>query len=371
MPLSVHTTTHPLAYRIEANLTKPVDQSVFGLVFYGRADRVRILNCYLERNLVEQGGWLDEVHFVRNTENATDLAYLDELLRKHSRYKIIDINSTLASEVNDRYKAAWRQLQRDTIYVKIDDDVVWLADDAIPRMVSRKFNQDDYLVVSASVINSPLMSKVHLDAGAYHPYLPAHATSTPKKVLARLTKGKASGRTSWQYNQYPIWEGPSNYTLHDDDSSNSSFPVWLRLPEENLNKTPAQGIEYNSWGSSWSSWRIAAQSHLSLLENLYHGNTSLYFSNLDEEVWFTQPDRLSVNVIAIFSNDILDNMPDDAFDDEEWLTVTLPGQQGKRVGVETRALAAHFAFGAQSQVESTDILARYQDRARQMACLKI
>lgn len=360
----------PIIPQPATNLTRPENQTIFGLVFYGRADRVRILNCYLERNLPEQGGWLDEIHFVRNTNNSADLAYLDELLATHPRYKMIELPNVESSDANDRYREAWSRLQRDTVYVKIDDDVVWIADDAIPRMVVRKLRQTDYVFVSASVINSPLMSKVHHDSGAYHAYLPAHNTSTDNKLLQRLARDKEEGRTRWEVDQYPMWNGPDEYSLSHTDLYNGHFPVWLRLPNSEIQRTPIAGIEYAAWGPGWNSWSIAAQSHLSLLENLYNGTTKFYFQNLEDEVWFTKYDRLSINLIAVWSNDILDNLPNESFDDEEWLSLTLPQKLQKNVAVETRALASHFSFGAQKDVETTDLLARYADYTRNVACLK-
>ena len=52
-----------------------------------------MLRCYLERNLVDNGGWLDEVHWVQNTDSKDDLAYLDEILASQPRYKKIDLSA--------------------------------------------------------------------------------------------------------------------------------------------------------------------------------------------------------------------------------------------------------------------------------------
>src|SRR4051812_46807428 len=43
------------------SLVKPDNVTVSGLVFYGRQSRVQIMKCYIERNMVDNGGWLDEV----------------------------------------------------------------------------------------------------------------------------------------------------------------------------------------------------------------------------------------------------------------------------------------------------------------------
>jgi hypothetical protein len=104
------------------DFAKPAGIKIIGLVFFGRKSRVEMLRCFLERNLVDNGGWLDEVHWVQNTDKKEDLAYLDEILASQSRYKKIDLSSQGVGFVG--YGFAWGHLERGNLYVKIDDDVV-------------------------------------------------------------------------------------------------------------------------------------------------------------------------------------------------------------------------------------------------------
>lgn len=53
---------------------KPEGFKIIGLIFFGRPDRVAILDCYLKKNLVENGGFLDEVHWVANTNKEQDFS---------------------------------------------------------------------------------------------------------------------------------------------------------------------------------------------------------------------------------------------------------------------------------------------------------
>ena len=315
----------------------------------------------------EQGGWLDEVHFVRNTDKLEDLSYLEKLVASNPRFKIVDIDA--ARQKVDPFSASWELLERDAIYVKIDDDVVFIADDTIPRIVKRKIENPEYLLVSANLINSPLMSKVHYDNGAYRPYLPVH-NSTPPEIYTQFEVAQKAGQTHWEYTHYPAWTGPENYTLEWDTKTDGLSPVWLRMPyDHDILRTPVRDVTYATWGPGCMSWSISAQSHLSLLENLYHENTTAYHEAL-QEIWFTDYERLSINLIAVDSNEILAQLPVDAdVVDEEWITVVLPKRLGKHVAVETQALAAHFSFSFQNAVEYTDVLDRYVDYAAQKVCL--
>ena len=116
-PLQITSTSHSL---LPTNLVKPDNVRVIALVFFGRRNRVEMLRCYIERNLVQNGGWLDEVHWVQNTGKPEDLEYLDEILASEDNYKRV----TLKGVGFEGYKHAWDHLERGNLYVKIDDDVV-------------------------------------------------------------------------------------------------------------------------------------------------------------------------------------------------------------------------------------------------------
>ena len=97
---------------------KPEGFKIIGLVFFGRPAVVAILDCYLKKNLVSNGGFLDEVHWVVNTENEEDIRYLDGLVETSGWYKkiIIPLNG---------YNGIWEHaVEREHMYIKIDDDIV-------------------------------------------------------------------------------------------------------------------------------------------------------------------------------------------------------------------------------------------------------
>jgi hypothetical protein len=67
---------------------------------------------------------------------------------------------------------------------------VWFANDTIPRIVTLKMENIQYLLTSANIINSPLMGWVQYHMGAMHPYLPeleAPASETIQQSSWRYT----------------------------------------------------------------------------------------------------------------------------------------------------------------------------------------
>lgn len=73
--------------------------------------------------MVNNGGWLDEVLWVANTDNEEDLQYLDEIIASDpERHKKLVIPGDKLWVYT--YFKAWQHLERGKYYVKIDDDIV-------------------------------------------------------------------------------------------------------------------------------------------------------------------------------------------------------------------------------------------------------
>ena len=97
---------------------KPEGFKIIGLIFFGRPIVVEILDCYLKRNLVSNGGFLDEVLFMGHTNNEEDLQWLYKLVQAEPLYRNITIQGV-------SYDDVWAEAVDDkNMYVKIDDDMV-------------------------------------------------------------------------------------------------------------------------------------------------------------------------------------------------------------------------------------------------------
>ncbi|UNI25015.1 hypothetical protein JDV02_010723 [Purpureocillium takamizusanense] len=336
---------------------KPANTTVSALVFYGREDRVSSLRCYLERNLVENGGWLDEVLWVVNTDKADDLHYLDEIIESNPTVhrKLVVPGDKLW--VYSYYKA-WQRLDRGKYYVKIDDDILWMADDAIPRLVAQKIARPQDLVVSANIINNPPLGFMHYHMGALHPYFPD--TEAPAE--------EADATTPWKPSQHPYWEGPADYTWPLDKKPPHKNHRWLRVQDDNMmGQTPAAELKYEVWGPSYESWAIAAQMHYSLLENIENDRTDAYKFG----TWDMHGHRIRINFMCFYADDILntdvENWPKNR-GDEDMVVIDLPKQLNRSVTIAGAALGAHFQYSDQGDLADTDLLRRYRALADERAC---
>ena len=117
---------------------KSKDFKIIGLIFFGRPSLVSILDCYLKKNLVTSGGWLDEVHFVVNTDKQDDIKYLDGLITTSDLYKKIVLPKLGYNEV-------WSNaVEKKHMYIKIDDDIVSLQDILYSSNDQRRSHKRDW-----------------------------------------------------------------------------------------------------------------------------------------------------------------------------------------------------------------------------------
>ncbi|OAQ79636.1 hypothetical protein VFPBJ_05221 [Purpureocillium lilacinum] len=292
--------------------------------WYGDRNRMRNLRkpSGTVRNLVDNGGWLDEVVWLTNTDDKDDLEYLEEIIASNpKRYKKLSVPGETLS-IYTLYKA-WELLERGRYYVKIDDDIVWMADDAIPRVVTRKMQHPHDFVVSANVINNPPLGFMHYHLGALHPYFP--------DVEAPADSNSDTSLVSWKPSQQRPWSGPSNYTWPLDRDRPHKNHRWLRVRNDTMmEQTPAAQLKYELWGPSYDSWAIATQMHYSLLENVEEDGLHAYKFR---PPWDMGGERIRINFICVYADDVLDTDPANWTKDrgdEDMLVIDLPAKLRRR-----------------------------------------
>ncbi|KAI0021245.1 hypothetical protein F4780DRAFT_770317 [Xylariomycetidae sp. FL0641] len=397
---------------------KPAGIAVKGLVFYGRRRTVDFLDCYLQQNLAANGGYLDEVWFMVHTDDAADLAWLEAVVaaRRDGRYKIVRPGPCQGSS----YGCIWDPVvEDDTIYVKIDDDIVFIHPDAIPQLVHTRIEEPEPLAVSANLVNSPLTGYLHYETGAVHAFLPdpaaapsrrpaeswrpADAGAYPRTALPRVDFDLARPPTAAQRDEHT--QGPPPYPGHpwllladadvgDDDA--------LRYSPMGVNHLRAEADGYGTMvGAAWASWKMAAQQQYSLLQNLAEdavwryaqfggpldlprgGNESRADpaalrhaaaggrprrAGIGDRLLDTRTVRYNLNFVALWGHDVRAALPI-AEDDEEDFTVAIPRRTGRPFVIDARAVVGHLSFYPQHEgIRQTDLLDRWRAFANEHIC---
>ena len=89
-----------------------------------------------------------------NTHNGADIEFFKQLASIYPKINLVWqpdgwVNGN--ASINAFYKQC---IDEDTIYFKLDDDIIWMEDDAIEKMVKFRVDNPQYLLVSPLVINN-------------------------------------------------------------------------------------------------------------------------------------------------------------------------------------------------------------------------
>lgn len=326
---------------------KPDGLKVVGLVFYGRRETVSILDCYLQvsrttqqpsekssrliifqqRNLAINGGFLDEVVFITRTNDLADLLWLDARVAGVPQYR----RQMVSFEYKD-YSGAYDEIEPDVLYIKIDDDIVFIEDTAIPSIVETKLEHPEYFLVSANMINQSPLSWVHRHLGALIPYLPE---LTPPFLSQNVSQSQ------WRASHLPKWEAPPEMGLFGwmpDDFFSPPFEGhrWLPLAPGTqgsplVDHTPVKSVQYTITSINyedlrgWWWWPAGAQLHYSFLSRIEDRSLWRY----KFRTWDFENERLGIQFIAIWGSDIIASKPIPA-DDEYHLSIQMPLITGRR-----------------------------------------
>jgi hypothetical protein len=381
---------------------------------------IDLLDCYLYENLVKQGGYLDEVHFIEHTRSQDDIDWLHNLVNATEGYKSFEVGPGCRDDPDRfdcRYERIWERFATDDdiIYIKIDDDMVRMAlapssetvanmsaqvymhEDTIPRLVHARINYAQPYAISANLINSPITAWQHYHLGAIRPYLPEPAP-TPRKHGVKPTWRASELPTHPHDAQYqnialgPIYTNDLwNSAIHDEEMFNKAFEEvpfpghrWLPLTQNttSLLYTPMSRLGVDPWFMGVHHWSTAAQQHYSLLQNIEEDQLHRYHmaSPAGDGLYNTQYIRFNVNFMAIWGKDVVlgagvqrahGAVISNLRDDERNLTADIPLALGRPFMIDVQALASHLHFGPQTpQVQMTDLMDRYRAYANEKVCPK-
>ncbi|KXJ90607.1 hypothetical protein Micbo1qcDRAFT_205428 [Microdochium bolleyi] len=377
---------------------KPEGIKIVGMVFFGRKRTVDVLDCYLHQNLAANGGYVDEFWFMVHTDVKDDMAWLEELVSKNPGvYKMVGKG---VCDQGRSYECLWSYAVEDkTMYIKIDDDIVYIHPDAIPQLVHTRINVPHPFAIAGNLVNSPMTGMRHYHYGAIHPFMPEAENSTSREAGIAWRPSK---KPQLQRRDKPdpeveakIIDGiihlPVPFPGHTWHMSSEDHFDLLETPMGIYDQHGSPDLV--AFGPAWESWAIGAQQQYSLLHNLEQNRMDRYFfgrkieypahaktANASsiippikggpggEQTYDTGFTRYNVNFMALWGSDIREQLPI-AWDDEQDFSVTIPKRTRRPILIDTRSVVSHYSFYIQlKSIRQTDLLDRYRALANEAAC---
>jgi hypothetical protein len=136
-------------------------QKVISVTPAGRRQYLEILVPYLLRNR----DYLAEHHFWLNTNNRRDIEYITALARQYPEFFKIKRREVFKSYT----ESIWQYFQdcgdEDTIYVRLDDDICFIAPDAIPNFIDYRIHHPEPFLIYGNIVNNAICTHIHQAQG--------------------------------------------------------------------------------------------------------------------------------------------------------------------------------------------------------------
>ena len=125
----------------------------------GRQRYMEILQHYILNNPI-----VDEWHIWQHTNDTSDIAYFHMLKSSSQKVKIVAIKETF--ERNKIYKFAPFCTEKNTVYIRIDDDVVWMADNSLEKLANYRLENEFPFIIYGNIVNNSICDFIHQKMGA-------------------------------------------------------------------------------------------------------------------------------------------------------------------------------------------------------------
>lgn len=127
----------------------------------GRQRYLEVLFLHLKSQKADFDQWT----LWLNTTNQSDIDFCKKLERENEWIKTIDLDVEWAG--NDSISSFFKHAKDpDTVYIRFDDDVVWMEGDFIKKLSKFRLENPEYFLVFGNIINNAIIDHIHQRMGA-------------------------------------------------------------------------------------------------------------------------------------------------------------------------------------------------------------
>ncbi len=212
----------------------------------GRRRYMEVLAPHLLRNR----HIIHEVQLWANTTDGEDLTFLHELSVQHAGYFRIILPKTTPAGCATICQFWTHTTDPDTIYVRTDDDIVWIGSEAISRLVECRVARPQPFLIFGNIVNNGICSYIHqrqgclpLTAGIVTPNVtcstgwrnPRFAEAVHRAFLKHLNESQTDAFlfgnwTLCEYERFSInvcaWFG-KDFNPKDPDAMKGNEEYWV------------------------------------------------------------------------------------------------------------------------------------------------
>jgi len=136
----------------------------------GRLRYMKLMYHYLNKQM----DFIDELRFWVNTNNQDDIAWMKTIRDSNSKVTLDDrfVSNGNCGQSTNIHHFFDRCIDTDTIYIRIDDDIVWTDDNFIETICDFRLNNPQYFLVFANIINNSVCDYYSQRCGMYSYFEP-------------------------------------------------------------------------------------------------------------------------------------------------------------------------------------------------------
>jgi hypothetical protein len=126
----------------------------------GRKKYLEVLKDYIVKNPL-----IDEWQLWQNTNKKEDIEYINFLHHNYQKVNVVRVEGATgnAYQIHKFFKYCTK---KDTVYIRLDDDVVWMKPDSIEKLLEFRINNPEYFLVYGNTVNNCLCDYLHQQKGA-------------------------------------------------------------------------------------------------------------------------------------------------------------------------------------------------------------
>ncbi len=185
------------------------DHNIIAVTPAGRESYLSVLSHYILKNK----HILDQWHIWLNTTIPKDISFITSLQSQHPHFiKIIYPHKKIEANPSYSINQFFVNCQDpNTIYVRFDDDIVFIHDTAIQSLVNSRIQDQSPFLVYANIINNSICTHLHQRIKAI-PYTPQVQYNCLDQI-------------GWNDPEFAI--SIHKHFLHDTNYDKYMFPNWL------------------------------------------------------------------------------------------------------------------------------------------------
>ena len=262
-------------------------------IFAGRQATMELLMSQLVSPII------DEIILAKNTFNESDLRYLDSLQKTNEKVRCLELPYNIKQDRHNAWKWLYQYMEdEDTIYFKIDDDVIFIEPGYFEKTCKFKVEHPEYICVFPFIINNPFCNTLRPGTPLYK-----SNDSMFDKMYAGFYSADVAEMLHQEFIRFP-------------------YPERYRIPNRELSRNDVY------------------------FKDPRHPHTITWICP-----WY-EAERIAINAICFFGAEFkalkVKDRIKECYSDELWLTYNLFDYTSKKHCIYGDTLVSHFAFSGQT-----------------------